>query len=51
MGPGIRVESTRTRRSEIMQGAGSAASEDGADADEDRADEETPSEEAPATAG
>ena len=29
MGPGIRVDPSRTRRAEIMQGAGAAASEDG----------------------
>jgi large subunit ribosomal protein L1 len=29
MGPGIRVDPARTRRAEIMQGAGAAASEDG----------------------
>jgi large subunit ribosomal protein L1 len=34
MGPGIRVDSTRTRRSEIMQGAGAAVSEDGDEAGE-----------------
>src|SRR5262249_53241986 len=31
MGPGIRVDSTRTRRGEIMLGAGALASDDGSD--------------------
>jgi len=41
MGPGIRVDSTRTRRSEIMQGAGATPSDEGDGQAE-------PSEEAPA---
>jgi large subunit ribosomal protein L1 len=46
MGPGVRVDSTRTRRSEIMQGAGAATDDAG---DPDRAAEAEPAEE-PATA-
>jgi large subunit ribosomal protein L1 len=44
MGPGIRVDPTRTRRAEIMQGAGGAASEDGEGPQEDKADEAPPAE-------
>jgi len=49
MGPGIRIDSTRTRRGEIMQGAGAAASEGDAEND---SDVEAPAEQAeePATA-
>jgi large subunit ribosomal protein L1 len=49
MGPGIRIDSTRTRRSEIMQGAGAMASEGDAG---DEAAEQAPPEQAeePATA-
>jgi large subunit ribosomal protein L1 len=46
MGPGVRVDSTRTRRSEIMQGAGAATDDAG---DSDQAAEAEPAEE-PATA-
>jgi large subunit ribosomal protein L1 len=49
MGPGIRVDSTRTRRSEIMLGAGASAAEDGAAEDESASSEDQPTEE-PATA-
>jgi hypothetical protein len=46
MGPGIRVDSTRTRRAEIMLGAGAAAEDAG---DSDQPAEAEPAEE-PATA-
>jgi large subunit ribosomal protein L1 len=49
MGPGIRVDSGRTRRSEIMLGAGASAAEDGAAEDESASSEDQPTEE-PATA-
>jgi large subunit ribosomal protein L1 len=49
MGPGIRVDSTRTRRSDIMLGAGASAQEDGAAEEESAASEDQPTEE-PATA-
>ena len=49
MGPGIRVDSGRTRRTEIMLGAGAGASEDGAAEEESAASEDQPTEE-PATA-
>jgi large subunit ribosomal protein L1 len=39
MGPGIRVDSTRTRRSEIMQGAGGSTAED---AEDGGSEEQTP---------
>jgi large subunit ribosomal protein L1 len=35
MGPGIRIDPSRTRRGEIMQGAGAAASDDGGEAEAD----------------
>ena len=49
MGPGIRVDPTRIRRAEIMQGAGAAAFEGAA---EDESAEQAPLEQAedPATA-
>jgi large subunit ribosomal protein L1 len=46
MGPGIRVDSTRTRRGEIMLGAGASASEDGAGDEESTSAEDQPAEEA-----
>ena len=49
MGPGIRVDSSRTRRGEIMLGAGATASGDGAGEDESTPSEDQPAEE-PATA-
>ena len=48
MGPGIRVDPSRTRRGEIMLGAGAAASEDG-EGDE-QASERAPTEEEAAPA-
>jgi large subunit ribosomal protein L1 len=49
MGPGIRVDSTRTRRGDIMLGAGASAPEEGAAEEESAASEDQPTEE-PATA-
>jgi large subunit ribosomal protein L1 len=46
MGPGIRVDSSRTRRGEIMLGAGASASEDGAAEEESTSTEDQPAEEA-----
>jgi large subunit ribosomal protein L1 len=48
MGPGIRVDPTRTRRAEIMQGAGAAAAE--GDADDGSAEAAVEQAEEPATA-
>ena len=46
MGPGIRVDSSRTRRGEIMLGAGASAPEDGSGEEESTSTEDQPAEEA-----